>query len=321
MILPDTRAAALALAQARYEERLGRKPRSFLSITDATPHQIRTLIARGLEMKADPGAFGHVLAGKTLALLFQKTSTRTRCAFEQAGHELGAVTRYIDWQSSNFTLSDLEDEARVLSRYADAIVARVKQNQTLQVMAAHSEVPVINGLCDQAHPCQALADVLTLAEYYGQDLSGLTVAWIGDGNNVCRSLVHAATALGIHVRLSGPPNYRLDAKTLASSNGLASYAADPREAVAQADAIYTDTWISMGQEEEKEERLRVFLPYQVNAALVAAAPAHALVMHCLPAKPGYEITAQLLRSPRSVVFDQAENRTHAQKAVLEWLAG
>jgi hypothetical protein len=185
----------------------------------------------------------------------------------------------------------------VLSRYADIIVARVKQHQILEVMAAHSEVPVINGLCDQDHPCQALADFLTLSEYYGRDLSGLTVAWIGDGNNVCRSLVHAATALGVRVRLSSPPGYRLDGKTVAGSNGLATHAASPSEAVAGADAIYTDTWISMGQESEREERLRVFLPYQVNAALMAAAPAHALVMHCLPAKPGYEITAEVLRSP------------------------
>jgi ornithine carbamoyltransferase len=321
MISPEARDAALALAEARHTARLGIKPRSFLSITDVTPAEIRALIVRGLQMKADPAAFAHVLQGKTLALLFQKTSTRTRCSFEQGAHELGAVARYIDWQSSNFTLSDLEDEARVLSRYADIIVARVKQNQTLQVMAAHSEVPVINGLCDQAHPCQALADFLTLSEYYGTDLAGLTVAWIGDGNNVCRSLVHAATALGVRVRLSSPPGYHLDTKTLASSNGLATYAATPHEAVAEADAIYTDTWISMGQESEKEERLRVFLPYQVNADLMAAAPAHTLVMHCLPAKPGYEITPEVLRSPRSVVFDQAENRTHAQKAVLEWLAG
>jgi ornithine carbamoyltransferase len=311
--------AALALATARHQARLAIRPQSFLTIDELEPGRLAALIRRGLEMKRDPESFAGLLAEKTVALLFQKTSTRTRCSFEQATHELGGIARYIDWQASNFTLSDLEDEARVLSRYCDAIVARVKQHKTLQVMAAHSEVPVINGLCDHAHPCQAVADFLTMAEYFGPDLSGLTIAWVGDGNNVCRSLVHAATALGANVCLSGPEGYRLDARTLRDSKGLASYAATPVEAVRHADVIYTDTWISMGQEAEKEERLRVFLPYQINNALLASAPQHALIMHCLPAKPDYEITAEVLRSPRSVVFDQAENRTHAQKAILEWL--
>ncbi|MDD3370958.1 MAG: ornithine carbamoyltransferase, partial [Alphaproteobacteria bacterium] len=182
-----------------------------------------------------------------------------------------------------------------------------------------SEAPIVNGLSDRMHPCQALADYATMAEYFGGDLRGLRLAYIGDGNNVARSLVHGAAALGVHLTLCGPEGYKLDADTINAAKSCVSYVNHPVDAVCDADVVYTDTWISMGDEAETQKRLKDFSFYQVNADLMANAPSHALVMHCLPAHPGQEITAELLRSPRSIVFDQAENRTHAQKALLHWL--
>ena len=319
MISTDIRASALSLANRRFVGRAARSPRSFLSLDNATATETASLIARGLEMKHAPYDFRDVLRDRLMVLLFQKTSTRTRCSFERAARELGAGCWYMDWNLSNFVLADLADEARVLSRYCDVIVSRVMRHKTLEIMAANSEAPVINALCDRYHPCQAVADYLTMAEYFGQDLSGLKLAYIGDGNNVCRSLAHGALQLGVTMAISGPRGYRLDAETLAAGKGKVAYAPTPQDAVRDADVIYTDTWISMGSEDETNERLRAFDGYCVDAALMAVAPASALVMHCLPAHVGWEIGADVLRGPRSLVVDQAENRTHAQKALLEWL--
>lgn len=310
---------ALHLAQHRFDERMKRRPRSFLSLQTVTPEELNQLIRRGIELKRQPRDAAQTLQGLTVALLFQKTSTRTRCSFEKAVVELGGVSSYIDWRSSNFVLADLADEARVLSRYYDLIAARVLAHETLVVMARESEVPVINGMCDREHPCQGLTDYMTIAEYFGEDLDGLRLTYIGDGNNVCRSLVHGAIHLGVRMTICSPEGYALDEETVAAGQGLITRVARPEEAVRTADVIYTDTWVSIGGEIETQERLVAFAPYQVNEELLAHAPAHALFMHCLPAHPGQEVSPEVLRSPRSLVFDQAENRSHAQKALLDWL--
>lgn len=311
---------AFSLAEQRFATRQQRKPRSFLSLQSLTPSELKTIIRRGIEMKQGPRDLSHALRGQSVALLFQKTSTRTRCSFEKAALELGAFPSYIDWRTSNFVLADLGDEVKVLSRYYNLIAARVLQHETLVTMARESEVPVINGMCDREHPCQGLTDFMTITEYFGENLSGLRLAYIGDGNNVCRSLVHGAVLLGVHVNLCSPDHYALDEETVSAANGLVTRVADPRDAVRDVDVIYTDTWVSIGAEAETQTRLAAFAAYQVNDKLLASAPPPVLFMHCLPAHPGQEVTPEVLRSPRSLVFDQAENRYHAQKALLEWLA-
>jgi ornithine carbamoyltransferase len=312
---------ALQLARLRHAQRTARRPRSLLAIDELDAAELDALAALGLEMKRRPADFADALAGASIALLFQKTSTRTRCAFEAAAREMGGHASYLDWSRSNFVLADLRDEAVVLSRFHDLVVARVDRHETLRVMADHGEVPVVNGLCDRHHPCQAISDMVTLREYFGADLRGLRLTWIGDGNNVCRSLVQAAALLGIETTLCSPAGHRLDEASVRAAGALVREEDDPRAAVAGADVVYTDTWVSMGQEGELAERLRRFAPLRVDAALMAAAGPQALFMHCLPAHPGQEVSAEVLRSPRSIVFDQAENRKHAQKALLLWLRG
>jgi ornithine carbamoyltransferase len=316
MLIDTDKNKARDLAGQRFAACALLKPRSFLSIADLDAHEMKHLIHRSLAMKNGTSGPTVDLRGLSLALLFQKTSTRTRCSFENAAFDLGMFSSYIDWRTSNFVLADLCDEIRVLSRYYDFIAARVLESRMLRVMAENSEVPVINGMCDREHPCQALADFTTLAEYFGPHLEGLRMTYVGEGNNVCRSLALGAGKLGIKLTLCCPENYRLDEESAASTFSSVS----PAEAVSDADVIYTDTWISIGRESETERRLTVFAPYQVNEELLTAAPGHTLVMHCLPAHPGQEIAPAILRGPRSIVFDQAENRLHAQKALLEWLA-
>ena len=310
---------AFELAEQRFSECLKRQPRSFLSLKDISSAEMKSIILRGVEMKKKPDACSTILRNKSAALLFQKTSTRTRCSFENAVVELGAFPSYIDWKTSNFMLADLCDEVKVLSRYYDLIIARVLKHAMLVTMAEGSEVPIVNGMCDREHPCQALADFMTLVEYFGEDLDGLRIAYLGDGNNVCRSLVHGAIHMGVQVNLCSPQHYALDDDTVLAGNGLIARVDDPIQAVHDADVIYTDTWVSIGDEAETQERLAAFQAYQVNAELIASAPSQVLFMHCLPAHPGQEVTSDILRSPRSLVFDQAENRMHAQKALLEWL--
>jgi len=318
-LAPARRAAALALATARDARHRAARPRSFVTLDDLDPRALAHVVEQGLAIKRRPGDFAQALAGRAVALLFQKASTRTRCSFEAAAREMGARADYLDWSRSNFVLAELRDEIAVMSRYCDLVVARVDHHESLRTMAAHSEVPVVNGLCDQHHPCQAVADVLTLQEYFGTDLRGLRLAYLGDGNNVCRSLVQAATRLGVEVTLSSPAGYALDDVTVGPAGPLVRRVADPRAAVEDADVVYTDTWVSMGQEAQLEQRRAAFAGWQVDARLMASAPAHALFMHCLPAHPGLEVTADVLRSARSIVLDQAENRKHAQKALLAWL--
>jgi ornithine carbamoyltransferase len=312
-------AAALALAARRNAERFAERPRSFITLDDIDARALAQVVDHGLELKRCPGLHAAALAGRAIALLFQKTSTRTRCSFAAAARESGAQADYLDWSRSNFVLAELRDEIAVMSRYYDLIVARVDRHESLRVMAAHSEVPIINGLCDRHHPCQAVSDMLTLKEYFGADLRGLRLAYVGDGNNVCRSLVQAATRFGIEVTLSSPVGHELDDVAASQGGAPVRRVADPRAAVEGVDVVYTDTWVSMGQEAQLEARQAALAAWQVNALLMDAAPRHTLFMHCLPAHPGLEVTAEVLRSPRSIVLNQAENRKHAQKALLAWL--
>lgn len=319
MIDEAIRAAALARSKDSFRRRAEHRPRSFLSITDLTREEFARLIAAALAFKHDKPRTTGVLAGKSIALLFQKTSTRTRCSFENAAWELGAHASYIEWRLSNFGRAALEDETRVLSLYYDAIVARVYEHKTLDIMAAHSEAPIINGLSNRSHPCQVLADFMTLKEFFGDDLDGLQLTYVGDGNNVCRSLIEASAKAGVAMRVCSPKGYEIDEESIVAAGAKVARIADPREAVRGTDVIYTDAWISMGDEDEAEERIAKFKPFRVDRPLLAAAPEHALVMHCLPAHVTEEIAEDVLRSDRSIVFDQAENRTHAQKALLAWL--
>jgi ornithine carbamoyltransferase len=305
----------------RFGARRGKPERSFLTLADLTPEEMALLLDGGLAVKRDPERFARALAGRSVALLFQKTSTRTRVSFEVGVAEMGGQALYLDWRTSNFTLADLEDEIRVLSRYVDLVMARVYDQADLELMRAHSEVPVINGLSDLYHPCQGLADYLTLREYFGE-LAGLKIAYVGDGNNVCHTLIHGASKVGMRIAVAYPKGYSPDARvvTAARQAGAEVELTDsPAEAVQGADAIYTDTWISMGDEAQREARLKAFAGFQVDEALMAEAPDHAILMHCLPAHRGYEVSSAALDAPRSVVFDQAENRKHAQKFLMAWM--
>lgn len=267
------------------------------------------------------------LAGQTLAMIFEKPSLRTRVSFEQAMYELGGRT--IVMGAAEVGLGKREpasDVARVLCGMVQGIMARVFEHEKLMELAAHSSVPVINALSDFSHPCQALADALTLMDEFGRDLTGRSIAFIGDGNNVARSLAVLCGRLKIRFILASPPEYAFDAKAIERLKQQAPgldilVTSDPQEAVRQADALYTDTWVSMGQETETRQRMASFKNYQINAKLLSLVPAHAVVMHCLPAYRGHEITADVLEGPRSRVFPQAHNRLHVQKGLLAVLMG
>lgn len=322
---PSDPSARVERARRRVAERHGAKrgkpERSFLTLADLSRDEMRTLLDGGLAVKRDPERFAGALAGRSVALLFQKTSTRTRVSFEVGVAEMGGQALYLDWRTSNFTLADLEDEIRVLSRYVDLVMARVYDQADLELMRDHSEVPVINGLSDLYHPCQGLADYLTVREYFGE-LEGLKIAYVGDGNNVCHTLIHGASKVGMRIAVAYPKGYSPDARVVTAARqagAVVELTDSPAEAVRDADVIYTDTWISMGDEAQRDARLKAFAGYQVNDELLAAAPGHAIVMHCLPAHRGYEISSAVLDAPRAVVFDQAENRKHAQKFLMAWM--
>jgi len=301
------------------------KPRHLVTLADWTEEQIRGLLdlAHRLKKQAGQGQLSPTLAGKTLALVFEKSSMRTRVAFEVAMRQLGGGSIYLS--RSDIELGKREpvkDGARVLSRYVDAIAARTYSHATVDQLAVHATVPVINALSDRAHPCQALADIMTMQERF-PNLAEVTVAYIGDANNVAWSLGIICGKLGIRYRLACPKRYQFDEQTLheiSSIEGARFETTDSaREAASGADVLYTDTWISMGQEGEAQERVREFRPYCIDEALVRAASPGAIVMHCLPAYRGNEITDEVIEGPQSVVFDQAENRLHAQRAVLQAL--
>lgn len=299
-----------------------------LTITDLSRAELSGLLKQAAACKRNRAAGARLLAGKTIALVFQKPSMRTRVSFEVAVLELGGGVVYLDQHDIQLGQREpVKDVARVLSRYVSGIVVRVFAHRDVEEFAEYAEVPVINGLSDLVHPCQALADLLTLQETFRR-LKGLRLAYVGDGNNVLHSLAQGCAMTGAHLSVATPNGYKPDpriwkaASTVAeSAGGSLTWTADPRAAVRGAQAIYTDVWVSMGQEKERAKRLAAFRGYQVNAALLKHAAPGCKVMHCLPAHRGEEISAEIMESPRSLIMDQAENRLHAHKALLLALFG
>ncbi len=299
--------------------------RDLLSLRNLTAEEITGLISGARKMKKDwaEGTLKPSLANKVVGLIFVKPSTRTRVSFEAGLYRLGARCVFMTEKDTQISRHEpTADTARVLSRYLDAIVIRTFSQDDVAELARYASIPVINGLTDRFHPCQVLADLMTIEERRGT-LADLQVAWIGDGNNVANSWINAAARLGFKLFLACPPGYRPAADVVdwakAQGKGEIVIVDDPMGAVASADVLYTDVWASMGQEEEAEARRAVFRPYQINEKLVAAAPPHAIVLHCLPAHRGEEITDGVLEGPQSAVFDEAENRLHIQMALLDWL--
>ncbi len=302
----------------------------FLSIVNTPSEQIRRVIDVAFELRRqrlDGRANDPILTGKTLAMIFEKPSLRTRVSFEQAMLDLGGHAILL--RSGEVGLGTREssaDVARVLSGMVHGIMARVYEHEKLQDLASHSAIPVINALSDRSHPAQVLADMMTLMDEFGRDLTGKTLAYIGDGNNVARSLAMVCGKLGLRFHLACPSGYTFDdaflEKLKNESPGLAIMVTeDPAQAVKEADALYTDTWVSMGQEDETAARRAIFADYQINSRLLETAPPHAVVLHCLPAYRNLEITDDVIDGPRSRVFPQAHNRLHAQKGLLAVLMG
>lgn len=298
--------------------------RDLLTLSDLTPMETIALIDLGIRVKTQPALYRQSLEGKTLAMLFEKPSLRTRVTFEVGMSQFGGNALYLGSQEVGLGKREaIKDVARNLTRWVDAVMARVFSHESLVELAKYASIPVINGLSDIEHPCQALGDFMTLHEHK-QKLSGLNLAWVGDGNNVVHSLIHGAARMGVRMRVATPPGYEPNPAVVDAARregGSIELTNDPAEAVAGADAVYTDVWASMGQEAEAEARQQVFRPYQVNARLMRRAGAKALFMHCLPAHRGLEVTDEVIDGPKSIVFDQAENRLHIQKAILLALLG
>jgi len=300
--------------------------KDLLSISDLSDEEIWHLISSAVDMKAE--GWSSVLDRKVLALVFEKPSLRTRVSFEVAMQQLGGHTLYLSPAEVGLGgRESVPDVARVLSRYVDIIAARTFSHQTLETLGEYSRVPVINALSDLEHPCQALADLLTIYEKKGE-MDGLALAYVGDGNNVANSLLLATSLMGMDFRIASPPGYRIQeeilqqAKEYAISSGAEIYCTgDPQLAVSEADIVYTDVWTSMGQESESEERRRILAPFRVDKELLSLAKGDAIVMHPLPAHHGEEVADGILDSLQSVVFDQAENRMHLQKALLMTMLG
>ncbi len=302
--------------------------RDFLALADYSPDEILELleVAKDLKEKQKKGIPHEILKGKTLGMIFQKSSTRTRISFEVAMYQLGGQPLFLSGRDLQLGRGEtIADTARVLSRYLDGIMIRTFSHEEVKELAEHADIPVINGLTDLLHPCQVLADLLTIQEHKGE-LKGLKLAYIGDGNNMAHSLMIGGAKVGMDVYIACPKGYEPDPSILelaqeisATTGAEVKVTNDPTEAVNMADVVYTDVWASMGQEEEQAERVKVFASFQVNDNLVKLAKADYLFMHCLPAHRGEEVTEEVLEGPNSVVFDEAENRLHAQKAVLALL--
>ena len=293
----------------------------FLSIADLTYKEILDLLdlARDLKAMRKLGEFSSELKGKSLAMIFEKPSTRTRVSFEVAMTELGGHALYLDASTLQLGRGEtIEDTARVLSRYVHGIMIRAYKHETVRKLAEASTVPVINGLDDLEHPCQILADLMTILEFKGK-FKGLKFAWIGDGNNVCNSSILACAITGMEISVACPKGYEPDSAIIAKARNLGvklEIIHSPIDAARNADVLYTDVWVSMGNEAEMEKRKRDFIGYQINKALLEKAKKDAIVLHCLPAHRGEEITSDVVESENSKVFDQAENRLHTQKALL-----
>ena len=297
--------------------------KDLISIKDLTSAEIENIFSLTDKLKKHKAKFSKVLQGKTLALIFQKPSNRTRVSFEVGMYQLGGNSIYLGPGEINLGVREsVKDVARTLSRYVDAIVLRTFEHENILEMARAASVPVINGLSDSSHPCQALADVYTITEKF-KNLKTITLAYIGDGNNVCNSLMLASAKVGLNLNIGTPGGYEPDkavvkeAKAIAQSKKSSlNLFCNPTEAAKGADIIYTDVWASMGQEEETQKRKEIFKDFQINKNLMKLAKKEALIMHCLPAHRGEEITGEVIDSKNSIVFDQAENRMHVQKAVL-----
>lgn len=297
------------------------EPRHFLTLTDMHPSELRGLIARASELKRMQHArkLHTPLQGRVLAMIFEKSSTRTRVSFEAGMAQLGGSALFLSPRDTQLGRGEpIEDTARVLSRMVDCVMIRTFEHSNVETFAAHSQVPVINGLTDFVHPCQLLADMQTWQEHRG-DMRGKTATWIGDGNNMCNSYINAARQFEFDLRIACPVGYEPNADLLAATSDRCRIVRDPMDAVAGSDLIVTDTWVSMGQEDEKARREAAFAGYRVSRAMMEAAASDALFMHCLPAYRGKEVDNDVIDHADSVVWDEAENRMHAQKALLEFL--
>ncbi len=301
------------------------KGRDFLTLKDFSSEEINYLVDLGLDLKTKlkSGIPTPLLSGKSLGMIFQKSSTRTRVSFEVGMYQLGGQALFLSSHDLQIDRGEpIEDTARVLSRFLDGILIRTYSHKMVEDLAKYSDVPVINGLTDDFHPTQVIADLITIKEHKGTN-KGLKFAYVGDGNNMVHSLMIGGAKVGMNVAIASPEGYLPNAEVVAYAkeqaalNGVSiTITQDPFEAVADADVVYTDTWASMGQEAEKEIRAKIFAPYQINQKLLDAAKKDAIVMHCLPAYRGYEITNEVIEGAQSVVFDEAENRMHAHKAIL-----
>ncbi|HEY0671561.1 MAG TPA: ornithine carbamoyltransferase [Longimicrobiales bacterium] len=310
-------------AQRKRTDAPARTKRDFLAIPDFSRAELLSILQLAREMKR--GSYREQpMAGKTLAMIFEKSSTRTRVSFEVGAYQLGGHALFLSSRDIQIGRGEpLKDTARVLSRYVDMIMIRTFAHASVEELAQYASVPVINGLTDLLHPCQVMADLQTIQENFTGDLSKLKVAWVGDGNNMANSWINAAYRLGFEIRLACPEGYQPDPAILERARQETSVllTTDPREAVEGAHAVNTDVWTSMGQEEETEQRKRAFAGYFVDDALMARAASEAIFLHCLPAHRGEEVADEVIEGPRSRVFDEAENRLHAQKAIMATLMG
>ena len=297
---------------------------NLISISELSRQDILRLLDSADAFRARRGGHGAPLQGKSLAMIFEKPSTRTRVSLEVAASELGAHPLYLSAGELQLGRGEtIADTARVLSRYVAGITARVYSHGTIEQLAAHASVPVINALSDWEHPLQILADLQTVRQRFSR-LENLKLAWIGDGNNVCNSLILAAAVLGLEIVVASPPGYQPKPELLVQARQLGgepNVLVEPAEAAKDADVLVTDTWVSMGDEGEEAERLRVFGRYQINSDLMSLASPDSIALHCLPAHRGQEITDEVMDGPQSAVFDEAENRLHTSKAVMAWLLG
>ena len=295
--------------------------RHFLSLMDCTPEELVSVIRRGIELKdlRNRGVLFEPLKNRVLGMIFEKSSTRTRVSFEAGMTQLGGHSMFLSPNDTQLGRGEpIEDSARVISRMVDVVMIRTFEQEKVELFAAHSRVPVINALTDKHHPCQLLADMMTWIEQRGLP-NGKTVAWIGDGNNMCHSWMEAAKLFGFHLNVACPEGYDPDGDMVAATLGSVTFFRDPTEAAKGAEVVVTDTWASMGQEAEKKIRETAFAGYQVTTEMMQLAQPDALFMHCLPAYRGLEVSAEVMDGAQSVVWDEAENRLHAQKALLEVL--
>ncbi len=300
--------------------------KDLISILDLSAEEIQAILRDAVRLKGMrmEGKQHELLKGKNLAMIFEKSSTRTRISFEVGMTELGGNALFLNAQDMQIGRGEeIRDTARVASRYVSGVMIRAYRHETIENFARYASVPVINGLSDREHPCQLLADIMTIQEHFGS-IEGLKIGWVGDGDNVCNSFVLASALTGVEIAVASPPGYEPPAdivRTAKDMGGKVTVMRTPREAVKDASVVVTDTWVSMGEEAEREKRLKAFNGYMVNEALMEQAAPDAVFMHCLPAHRGQEVSEGVIEGPKSIVFDEAENRLHAQKALLVHLLG